>query len=789
MSAKRPKFSYPVPANNRGHAFSTAEELLAKLGGESSGQYLVGSQGMWHGGIHITDATIPWCALSARTEAEQQYRREPYQGEQFIRCMADGDIVAWRVCKDYQSAAIPWREENLYMSTSFVLVKHAIQLGDTAASGLTFYTLYMNLAPFSAYIPQGGEQGRRTAGVQRYYNSADDVRAGNSAGKLIADTPVMLTDGVVTRSSDQRQFSKVVLVNETVTAAGGILAAGSAVWTVSDQGALSADASALSPHWWRKCVPAYGPQPASAVKASQPVFGEVVIPPVPIAINAGDNIGHLGFYQLPEENGKRSRYQAHIECLSMDANLPDFLKNPDRVGEQEPAYLKYPQAAPLFVKNAGGQMVDSTRKTRTQGIATLFNVPVEKIDGQPAYYQIHRESGWLAAASVQKLSQYALAELGFITLDKAPESFDLIDGSKHPDNVVKGILERLYQAAQDETRTSHALNKYNYKRLLEMIDSQRDGHYSEKEYLQAVHNVSYRDYLYRIIVKHASEWYYGKHDPLWKTYLDTLTLDAPQWKTYTEALIDNMTWMKKVDGMGPEPWHMHPVVFCSALMVNDRCEITVEMIEKLLGHKNPWFTGKSGGKTFAKNFQMNYPNVYEFDKFTFVNLLNKYMAEYKIIGPYHKAHFLSQCLHESAHLDTTLEFGSGKNYDPGQHPDALKYENTNIDDGPKYRGRGLIQLTWKKNYRIFSQSSGCDFITKPDLVAAEMAITIKASAWFWRNNGAISSKFNAKGDINILIDNDKNNVQLITKAVNGGNNGLKERERYFNEIKKMWGLD
>jgi GH24 family phage-related lysozyme (muramidase) len=265
-----------------------------------------------------------------------------------------------------------------------------------------------------------------------------------------------------------------------------------------------------------------------------------------------------------EENGKRSRYQAHIECLSMDANLPDFLRNPDQVGEQEPAYLKYPQAAPLFVKNFEGQMVDSTRKTRTQGIATLFKVPVEKIDGQPAYYRIYRENGWLAAASVRKLSQYALAELGFITLDKAPESFDLIDGSTHPDNVVKGILERLYKAAQDETRTSHALNQYNYKRLLEMIDSQRDGHYSEKEYLQAVHNVSYRDYLYRIIVKHASEWYYGKDDPLWKTYLDTLTLDAPQWKTYIEALIDNMTWMKKVDGMGPEPWHMHPVVFLSA---------------------------------------------------------------------------------------------------------------------------------------------------------------------------------------------------------------------------------
>ena len=84
---------------------------------------------------------------------------------------------------------------------------------------------------------------------------------------------------------------------------------------------------------------------------------------------------------------------------------------------------------------------------------------------------------------------------------------------------MKGILEQLYKAAQDETRTTHALNKYNYQRLLELIDSNHDGCYSEQEYLQAVHNVSYRDRLYRVIARHGSEWYYGKDDPPWKKYL------------------------------------------------------------------------------------------------------------------------------------------------------------------------------------------------------------------------------------------------------------------------------
>jgi hypothetical protein len=146
MPAVIPKISFPIPSNEQGQAFADSDALLNALVKESSGQYLVGSQGMWHGGIHITDATAPWCALSGNTEAEQQYRTEPYKGAQFIRCMADGEIVAYRVDKAYPS--IPWRNENLYFSTSFVLVKHSIQLGENATSGLTFYTLYMNLAPF-----------------------------------------------------------------------------------------------------------------------------------------------------------------------------------------------------------------------------------------------------------------------------------------------------------------------------------------------------------------------------------------------------------------------------------------------------------------------------------------------------------------------------------------------------------------------------------------------------------------------------------------------------------------
>ncbi|WP_246104022.1 hypothetical protein [Yersinia kristensenii] len=724
MPAKLPKFSYPVPSNKNGHAFSTAEDLLSKLDGESSGQYLVGSQGMWHGGIHITDATIPWCALSTNSAAEQQYRREPYKGEQFIRCMADGEIVAYRVCKDYEITAIPWRDESLHFSTSFVLVKHYVQPGETDDSGLTFYTLYMNLAPFSAYAPQGGELDKKTGGSQRYYTSVDDVQAGRAAGTLVKDTSVTLSDNIITRSSDRRQFTEVTIAEETKNAAGTTLSAGAKVWTVSDQGSLKVESSVPVPSWWAKCTPAYGAQPAGRVSctsrtdwayylsgddvlarksagkvaagfpltyepdnaaqqvarpvtvtagaaptdavntfslvtlgrdvgkqkkgdrvwivsdgdsltpvapttsASTLVFGEVVKPATAMTINAGDSIGHMGFFQLPEENGKRSRYQVHIECFSMDDTLPTFLTNPKHAGEQAPAFLKYPKAAALFAKDAAGQMVDSTRKTLTQGIVTLSKVPVVEVDGRPTYYQIHRENGYLAASSVQKLSQYALGELGFVALDKASESFNLLDGVQHPDNIVKGILEQMYKAAQDETRTSHALNEYNYQRLLEQIDSNHDKNYSEQEYLQAVHNVSYRDRRYRIIAKHASEWYYGKDDPLWGTYLNTLTTDAPQWKTYTEAFIEKIKWMKSLPGMGPELWHMHPVVFLDALDCDDAMDLKWLTVPKgqltfdAEGNdqdNSPWFSrklhwpGGVSGVTIGRGYDLGQQSSAETD--------------------------------------------------------------------------------------------------------------------------------------------------------------------------------
>ncbi|HIE0515776.1 TPA: hypothetical protein ACXJLR_003039, partial [Providencia stuartii] len=121
------------------------DEILGHLTGESTGSYLLGRNGMWHSGIHMTNTTTPWCALSSNKFEEQTAFPIKYTGDQPIQCMADGEIVAYRINQDY--IPIQWGGMTLQLSGSFVLVRHEVQLGETQSSGLRFYTLYMHLAP------------------------------------------------------------------------------------------------------------------------------------------------------------------------------------------------------------------------------------------------------------------------------------------------------------------------------------------------------------------------------------------------------------------------------------------------------------------------------------------------------------------------------------------------------------------------------------------------------------------------------------------------------------------
>jgi len=98
--------------------------------------------------------------------------------------------------------------------------------------------------------------------------------------------------------------------------------------------------------------------------------------------------------------------------------------------------------------------------------------------------------------------------------------------------------------------------------------------------------------------------------------------------------------------------------------------------------------------------------------------------------------------------------------------------DTASGDGWKYRGRGYIQLTGKINYSAFGKSIGVDVVSNPDLVATTYPLL--SAAWFWHND-----------NISAIADKGSSNdvVTAVTRIVNGGTNGLAEREAYFS---KYW---
>jgi hypothetical protein len=585
---------WPIPSNNRGSEFGSQEDILSHLSGESTGQYAIGRSGMWHGGIHITHTTTPWCALSGKAPLEAFDFPVAFKGEQAIRCMADGEVVAYRVCKDYLT--LGWESGPLSFSGSFVLVKHYIQPGNKESSGLHFYTLYMHLAPYSAYNVNPAETKWTVQNTLSAYDpewvmtastnnksTSESYRKGTIPKGSIVEWD-KTDSGLHTVAFNKREYGLVTFVSlsEQALKKGKktSLKPGQQYWMLVDKNNLSPGTDeVVQPSWWQKLMP-----PAKeAMKFDQ------VVCPTPFAISAGDPVGHMGYYQAPKDGGYEARYQVHIECTSMDDNLETFLSNPEQVGEQNPLWLKYAPGLTLYKKDVStGTFTKDTRVTTRTGILPLKQVQTE-IDKttKQEYWQLRPENAYAlkGQAEPQLLSQYDLAKLGFRTETAEPTSFDYLDGKNQPTGFFRNLIDSLYQAATADTRTSHALVKHNYQRLLDKIDSGSDR-YSPMEYWRALHNPDYRDVIQKTIVKHPSDWYFKKGDAIWQPFLNALKKDAPEWKKYSEDFIDNMAWMQDVttEKLGPSLWHMHPIKFLAMLKVKGSTGWAHSPFADLLGH-------------------------------------------------------------------------------------------------------------------------------------------------------------------------------------------------------------
>src|SRR5271165_3881 len=92
------------------------------------------------------------------------------------------------------------------------------------------------------------------------------------------------------------------------------------------------------------------------------------------------------------------------------------------------------------------------------------------------------------------------------------------------------------------------------------------------------------------------------------------------------------------------------------------------------------------------------------------------------------AHFLGQTCLESAGFRATDEFASGQEYEGRRD-----LGNTEPGDGLRFKGRGLLQLTGRANYKDYGDALGLDLVGNPTL-AAQPALSLKIACEYWKRN-------------------------------------------------------
>jgi putative chitinase len=156
------------------------------------------------------------------------------------------------------------------------------------------------------------------------------------------------------------------------------------------------------------------------------------------------------------------------------------------------------------------------------------------------------------------------------------------------------------------------------------------------------------------------------------------------------------------------------------------------------------------------------------------------MTEFAIEAPARIAAFLAQLAHESGQFRFMEEIW-------GPTPAQSRYEpvstlatnlgNSEVGDGKRFKGRGPIQITGRANYRRFGDLLGTDLVVDPAR-AALPELAFRIAGLFWSKKG-----------LNELADRATPDAfREITRRINGGFNGLEDRQKFYAVARGVLGV-
>lgn len=634
---------YPVRKAD-GRDYKNYDELLTDIRKNAHGWWLLGISHYWHGGIHIGTSSSPASVLNQDTPEKSVP----------LQFMMDGEVVAWRVNRDY--AAIEcYQERPLRQSGTFVLVKSVYKPDEQdESSWLTLYQLYMHIAPLSEFpkrpLYRATQKGH---GVRmRKHSRHDDSREivpdvlankhGHARTLMQGEMLTVLQQKSFLLEQRPEPFALVQRLQDGNPA-------GDLFWVSMRPEYLEPDGECYVclPEWMHHAL-------------NHGVFDDVVVPsaPLKVTVKAGDPVGFLGAQDLADEDNYpqiiTTDYKAHIELLSLDEHVPDVVANVKgiKTGKQ---FIKLKLKRPLYLRNGEDeestfeQMSAITRADAGKIIPRDATYPFTDKNGV-TYFQI-RPHTWMHQDDVEQLSQHDLAGLDFDCI----EAEHTTDFTRTLDERwVIDALKSISAHFDSEKGPASAQAKMFYDSLIHNAENRRPPDpYPDKSQDEllfgALHTnqMNIPEYARRLIVKHDSDWHSTRDDTRWSSIF-TVRDESPVVKMANGGFLDATRWMDKVPPFASQRsvWHFHPLEFLYVMSGNDDMDIKWLTVPKgqltfdAEGNDNndsPYFSrhihwpGGVSGITIGRGYDLGQQNDPSSD-FDFIELsqpLNNWLVESK----------------------------------------------------------------------------------------------------------------------------------------------------------------
>mgnify|MGYP006278698139 CR=1 FL=1 len=304
------------------------------------------------------------------------------------------------------------------------------------------------------------------------------------------------------------------------------------------------------------------------------------------------------------------------------------------------------------------------------------------------------------------------------------------------------------------------------RKIIEKIEAVRGNEQDHllhtREIRRAVREPTTARHLRSLVVQHPTEWSastdqsINRWEALWKYPFGQRRQEV---ESEIVPHIQNLQWWDDagLDELDPKTlWFFHPVRFLEHVgrIVGGGCLITQEQLKQIM----KGISDEKAGK-FAAAF-------------------SEMMPPFEIDTTTRQAHFLAQVAHETGNLRYLEEIGDGSAYE-----NRTDLGNTQPGDGERFKGRGIIQLTGRKNYTLFQnylrenvpefRSVNITDGNNPKKVAEDFDLACCAGGWYWKY---------ARGK-KLLEACDRDDVFWVSVYVNGWAR-QKEEDRVYKDREK-----